>query len=100
MARILVLQLSLPKMAIREENGHLFDFDTDKCVKCQMSREHYEDNGKPACKRPPTHEQALKQGEERRERELQESDEPKTEADKLLDELKHGEPKTPDYDEL
>jgi hypothetical protein len=37
-------------MADKPENGHIFDFDTDKCKKCGMTREHYEDNGKPACK--------------------------------------------------
>jgi hypothetical protein len=34
----------------RLENGHAFDFEADKCVKCGMSRERYDDNGKPACK--------------------------------------------------
>ena len=66
-----------------------------------MSREHFlDDNGKPACQRPSTYEQVLGQGDERRERELQESIEPKTEADELLKELKQGEPKTPDYNGL
>jgi hypothetical protein len=32
------------------KNGHTFDFDTDVCTKCGMSREAYEDTGKPACK--------------------------------------------------
>jgi hypothetical protein len=51
-------------------------------------------------KQPPTYEQALNEAAERRERELQEDDEPKTDVDKLLDEQKRGETKTPDYDEL
>lgn len=87
-------------MATREENGHVFDFDTDKCVKCGMSRERYEDNGKPSCKQPPTYEQVLKEGGARRERELQENDEPNTDVDKLLEEQKRGEIKLPDYDEI
>lgn len=34
----------------KEENGHTFDFSTEKCTKCGMTKEHYEDNGKPLCK--------------------------------------------------
>jgi len=34
----------------REAGGHAFDFDRDVCVKCGMSREKYQDNGKPPCK--------------------------------------------------
>lgn len=33
----------------KSEGGHHFDFDTDKCTKCGMTRETYEDNGRPAC---------------------------------------------------
>jgi hypothetical protein len=38
--------MSAPKL----ENGHIFNFDTEKCENCGMTREHYEDNGKPTCK--------------------------------------------------
>lgn len=34
----------------RQENGHTFDFNTEKCNTCGMSLEYYEDNGKPVCK--------------------------------------------------
>ena len=34
----------------QQENGQVFNFATDKCEKCGMSREAYEDNGKPPCK--------------------------------------------------
>lgn len=32
------------------ERGHHLDFDTDTCTKYGMTREEYEDNGKPRCK--------------------------------------------------
>ena len=47
---------------------------------------------------PPTFEQALKEGDERRERELQ--DEPGTAEDELLDKLKLDKPEAPDYNNL
>ena len=31
-----------------QENGHNFD-DADKCARCGMTLEHYEDNNKPHC---------------------------------------------------
>jgi hypothetical protein len=49
---------------------------------------------------PPTSEQLAKESGERIERETLESGEPKTDADKLLDELRHGETQIPDYEEL
>jgi len=33
----------------RTEGGHAFDFDRDVCVRCGMSREKYEDSGRPRC---------------------------------------------------
>jgi len=34
----------------RLENGHSFDFDTEVCQKCGMSKKEYEDNkDRPAC---------------------------------------------------
>jgi len=33
----------------RNAGGHAFDFSTGVCAKCDMTREHYEDNGQPAC---------------------------------------------------
>ena len=33
----------------RQAGGHYFDFSTLACVKCGMSREHYQDNGQPRC---------------------------------------------------
>ncbi len=48
---------------------------------------------------PPTSEQLAKESGERTERETLESGEPKTDADKLLEELRH-EPKIPHYEEL
>lgn len=32
-----------------QAGGHAFDFDREVCVKCGMSRERFEDNGKPPC---------------------------------------------------
>jgi hypothetical protein len=49
---------------------------------------------------PPTFEQSSKELSDRIEREAYEGREPKTDTDKLLNELQHGEPKIPDYDEL
>ena len=37
----------------RRAGGHAFDFDREVCVKCGMTREHFEDNGKPQCKGKP-----------------------------------------------
>jgi hypothetical protein len=37
----------------RQGGGHNFDFSSEACTKCGMSREHYEDNGKPRCKGKP-----------------------------------------------
>ncbi len=37
----------------RRAGGHAFGFDREVCVKCGMTREHFEDNGKPACKGRP-----------------------------------------------
>ena len=34
----------------RQENGHSFNFSTDVCEKCGISRPRYEDSGKPRCK--------------------------------------------------
>jgi hypothetical protein len=42
----------------RRAGGHAFDFDREVCVKCGMSREHYQDNGKPPCKGKPSSENA------------------------------------------
>jgi hypothetical protein len=37
-------------MAIdRRAGGHAFDFSTDVCAKCAMTRPYYEDNGHPNC---------------------------------------------------
>jgi hypothetical protein len=33
------------------EDGHRFDFDTDVCALCGMTRTMYEDRGTPACTR-------------------------------------------------
>jgi len=49
-------------------------------------------------KQPPTFEQALKQGDERQERELQ--GEPEALEDKLLNEPKRDKPEPRDYDKL
>jgi hypothetical protein len=35
----------------KSENGHTFDFDTDVCTKCGMTRSAYEDAGEPPCKK-------------------------------------------------
>lgn len=36
----------------RESDGeHHFDFDRDVCVKCGMTRNQYDDTGKPPCTR-------------------------------------------------
>lgn len=51
-------------------------------------------------KRLPTLEETLNQGAERRERELQEDNEPETDVDKLLNEQKRGGPEPPDQDHL
>jgi hypothetical protein len=32
------------------ENGHHFNFSTDVCDMCDMSRNEYDDSGKPFCK--------------------------------------------------
>jgi hypothetical protein len=37
----------------RRAGGHAFDFDREVCVKCGMTREFYQDNGKPPCKGKP-----------------------------------------------
>jgi len=38
----------------RTAGGHRFDFSRMVCVRCEMSHEHFEDNGRPQCKgRPP-----------------------------------------------
>ena len=29
--------------------GHLFDFDTEKCKRCGMTRTQFEDRGEPPC---------------------------------------------------
>jgi hypothetical protein len=34
----------------QQEGGHNFAFSDDACTKCGMSREHFEDHGKPRCK--------------------------------------------------
>jgi phage terminase large subunit-like protein len=57
----------------------------------------------PHAKNPPTAEEVRKKVAEleRKERELQESDEPKTDGDKMMDELgKHDPAPPPDYDQL
>lgn len=36
--------------AQQKENSHVFNSDTGTCQMCDMSREHYEANGKPFCK--------------------------------------------------
>jgi hypothetical protein len=51
-------------------------------------------------KPPPTLEQALKEGDERRERELAQDDEPRTAEDKILEDLKRPQTEVPDYDKL
>jgi hypothetical protein len=33
----------------RQAGGHCFDFSTEACVNCGMSREDYEDSGQPRC---------------------------------------------------
>jgi hypothetical protein len=33
----------------RRAGGHAFSFDAGVCAKCEMTREYYEDNGKPRC---------------------------------------------------
>jgi hypothetical protein len=33
----------------RRAGGHSFDFSRDVCAKCGMTRELFEDNGKPPC---------------------------------------------------
>jgi hypothetical protein len=33
----------------RAGGGHYFDLITEKCVKCDMTREHYQDRGQPQC---------------------------------------------------
>ena len=34
----------------RQAGGHNFDFSRDVCTKCDMTREYYEDHGKPPCR--------------------------------------------------
>ena len=33
----------------RNAGGHAFDFDRDVCMKCGMTRQHFEDNDEPPC---------------------------------------------------
>ena len=33
----------------RRAGGHAFDFDCDVCVRCGMTRPHFDDNGRPPC---------------------------------------------------
>jgi len=33
----------------RRAGNHAFSFDAGVCAKCEMTREYYEDNGKPRC---------------------------------------------------
>lgn len=33
----------------RQEGGHAFDFDRGVCARCGITRERYEDSGKPKC---------------------------------------------------
>ncbi len=42
----------------RMSGGHAFDFSAGVCQRCGMTREHYQDNGKPPCtaKKPKTRE--------------------------------------------
>lgn len=38
----------------RMAGGHRFDFSGEVCVRCRISREKFEDNGRPRCTgRPP-----------------------------------------------
>jgi hypothetical protein len=37
----------------RTSGGHRFDFSSGVCHRCGMTREHYEDNGKPICRGKP-----------------------------------------------
>lgn len=54
-----------------------------------------------AKKQPPTYEQSSNEEAERREQESEQNDEPKTDVDKLMDELKRGKPEEqPSYDQL
>ena len=36
-------------MRDRHKGGHEFDFDTDVCVKCGMTRPYFDDHGEPRC---------------------------------------------------
>jgi hypothetical protein len=38
----------------RQAGGHNFDFSTEACATCGMSREEFEDTGKPPCKGKPS----------------------------------------------
>ena len=37
----------------RQAGGHNFDFSREKCTKCGMTREYFEDNFEPRCKGTP-----------------------------------------------
>lgn len=34
----------------RQTGGHKFDFNTDVCTRCGMTRPQFEDNGSPPCR--------------------------------------------------
>jgi ribosomal protein L37E len=38
----------------RRAGGHAFNFSSGVCAKCGMTREHFQDNDKPACKGKPS----------------------------------------------
>jgi hypothetical protein len=51
--------MGLPGLALDEDlnmssktaaGGHHFNYETDKCTKCGMTEEYFEDNGKPPCR--------------------------------------------------
>ena len=37
----------------RTAGGHRFDFIRMACTRCEMSHEHFEDNGRPTCNGQP-----------------------------------------------
>jgi hypothetical protein len=47
----------------RHERGHDFSFSPDRCSKCEMTLEDYEDHGKPSCTgKPPPRSQSPSPG--------------------------------------
>ena len=37
----------------RKAGGHRFDFGSEVCLKCGMTRKYFQDNGEPRCERRP-----------------------------------------------